>query len=478
MRALTLVHRWLGIPLCLLFAMWFASGIVMHFVPFPTLTEAERLDGLAPIELPRVLHSPSEAVQASGIKDVTRVRLLQRSDGPGFLVSAASGVAAFRAGNLSPAALPTQGLALAVALDHARRRGMDVARAEVSALTAIDQWTVSGGFDPHRPLFRISLNDQPDTELYVSSTTGEVVCDTTRHERWWNYVGSVAHWIYPAALRSRPAVWSATVWLLSLAALITALAGSMLGILRVKMTDGRIASPYQGWQKWHHVLGLVCMIFVLTWIFSGWLSMDHGRLFSTGKLSSAETAAIAGTPAWESMPAREAQSISAHAREVEWFVFNRKFYRRDRTSLDAQRLVSLDSGVYGSLPQREFLDPGEISAFVERLASGCNVPVIVHANDNYAIVGPIPNAPVYRSVCGGVWFHIDGASGAILERLDPSRRAYRWFYSALHTMDFPILSARRTLRSALVVILCGFGFVFSLTGVVIGWRRLRLQFSL
>jgi len=138
MRAVTLVHRWLGIPLCLLFAMWFASGIVMHFVPFPTLTEAERLDGLAPIELPQVLHSPSEAVQASGIKDVTRVRLLQRSDGPVFLVSAASGVAAFRAGNLSPAALPTQGLALAVALDHARRRGMDVAQAKVSALTAIN----------------------------------------------------------------------------------------------------------------------------------------------------------------------------------------------------------------------------------------------------------------------------------------------------------------------------------------------------
>ena len=220
------------------------------------------------------------------------------------------------------------------------------------------------------------------------------------------------------------------------------------------------------------------MTFVLTWIFSGWLSMDHGRLFSTGKLSAAETAAIAGAPAWESMPAHGAQSISAHAREVEWFVFDRKFYRRDRTSLDAQLLVSLDSGVNGSSPQREFLDPGEISAFVERVASGCNVPVIVHADDNYAIAAPMPNAPVYRSVCGGVWFHIDGASGAILERLDPSRRAYRWFYSALHTMDFPILSARPTLRSALIVIFCGFGFVFSLTGVVIGWRRLRLQFSL
>ena len=51
MRALMLLHRWLGVAFCLLFAMWFASGIVMHFVPFPALTEAERFAGLAPIDL-------------------------------------------------------------------------------------------------------------------------------------------------------------------------------------------------------------------------------------------------------------------------------------------------------------------------------------------------------------------------------------------------------------------------------------------
>jgi uncharacterized iron-regulated membrane protein len=246
----------------------------------------------------------------------------------------------------------------------------------------------------------------------------------------------------------------------------------------VKIARWRIVSPYSDWQKWHHVLGLACMTFVLTWIFSGWLSMDHGRIFSTGTLSAAEAAAIAGAPAWESMPAHGARSISAHAKEVEWFVFNGKFYRRDRTGLDAQLLVSLDTGIDGSSPRHDFLEPPEISAFVERVASGCDVPLIVGADDNYATVARMPNAPVYRSICGSVWFHIDGASGAILDRLDPSRRAYRWFYSALHTMDFPMLSAHPTLRSALIVILCGFGFLFSLTGVVIGWRRLRLQFSL
>src|SRR6202051_1551647 len=80
MRALMLLHRWLGVAFCLLFAMWFASGIVMHFVPFPALTEAERFAGLAPLDLARVQHNPAEAITASRIADVKRVRLMQRSD--------------------------------------------------------------------------------------------------------------------------------------------------------------------------------------------------------------------------------------------------------------------------------------------------------------------------------------------------------------------------------------------------------------
>ena len=477
MRALILLHRWLGVSFSLLFAMWFSTGIVMHFVPFPALTEAERIDGLTPIDPSHGPYDPAIAVNASGVKDATRVRLLRRSDGPIYVVTGRSGVSAVRADDLTSAAIRSAPLALMIAEAAARQRRQDPSQIALADFASYDQWTVPNGFDRHRPLYRIALNDDAGTELYVSSVTGEVVLDTTRRERAWNYLGSVTHWIYPTILRRSHGAWDATVWSLSLVALIAAISGSILGILRVKMAHGHVASPYSGWQKWHHVLGLACMTFLLTWIFSGWLSMDHGRLFSTGKLSAAEAAAIADTSTWESLPAQEAQSISADAREVEWFVFNRKLYRRDRTNLGAQLLVSLDAGIDGASPRREFLDPREISALVERVASGCNVPVIVHADDNYAIVTPMPNAPVYRSVCGSIWLHIDGASGAILERLDPSRRAYRWFYSALHTMDFPILAARPTLRSALIVILCGFGFLFSLTGVVIGWRRLRLQFS-
>ncbi|MEP6837614.1 MAG: PepSY domain-containing protein, partial [Bradyrhizobium sp.] len=37
-RWLYVVHRWIGIGTCLLFAMWFVSGVVMMYVAFPQLT--------------------------------------------------------------------------------------------------------------------------------------------------------------------------------------------------------------------------------------------------------------------------------------------------------------------------------------------------------------------------------------------------------------------------------------------------------
>jgi hypothetical protein len=474
MHALIPVHRWLGILFCLLFAMWFASGIVMHFVPFPSLSEAERIDGLAAIEASPDLRSPTEAARA--VKDAVRVRLLQRYDGPVYLVSSPSGVKAFGATDLSDGAVRSEELALAIAVDHARRRGLNVAQAAFAELITLDQWTVSGVFNRHRPLYRVALGDEAGTDLYVSSTTGEVVGDTTRRERGWNYVGSIAHWIYPTVLRSRADVWNTTVWSLSLAAMLAALAGSVLGILKITVIRGRPASPYQGWHKWHHLLGLGCMVFVISWIFSGWLSLDSGRLFSTGTLTAAEAANISAMPAWNDLAKAEWRPSSSAAKEIEWFSFDGKIYRRERTGLDAQRLFALGAGEAPAAP-RVFLESRKIGDFVGRRAPGCNAPMIVASDDNYAISSSIPNAPVYRSICADIWYHIDGASGAVLERSDRSTRAYRWLYSALHTMDIPFLKMHPTLRSALIVVLCGCGFLFSLTGVVIGWRRLWLQFA-
>jgi PepSY-associated TM region len=473
MKALVILHRWLGVGFCLLFAMWFATGIVMHFVPFPALTEAERIVGLMPVDPGLVRHGPDQAVEASGIKDASRVRLVQRSDGPVYIVSGGSKPSAMRADNLGDASLKSAATALDVARAHARRRGIDSSHAAVAELADYDQWTVPNGYDAHRPLYRIALNDSAGTELYISSTTGEVVLDTTRYQRVWNYVGSVAHWIYPTVLRSNWAAWDKVVWTLSLVALVAAISGVVLGFIRIRVSGAGIRSPYRGWHAWHHVLGLITATFVVTWIFSGWLSMDHGLLFSRGQLSATEAAGIASRFGWNRLSG-EASRISAPSKEIEWFVLGDQFYRRERTDIGTQMLFRLASQPEVPHP---FLSADQVGAYVGRAAPNCAAPTMIGVDDNYAADSSMPTAPVYRSVCGDVWFHIDGASGAILERLDSSRRAYRWFYTALHTFNFPMLSAHPAVRSAMIVFLCSLGLVFSITGAVIGWRRLRHSFE-
>src|SRR4051812_29501841 len=128
MRAIVLLHRWLGIAFCLLFAMWFATGIVMHFVPFPSLTEAERFAGLLPIDRAETRQlAVADAVTASGIADATRIRLIQRSDGLVYVVSGPSRAGAVRASDGADASVASSDVALAIARDHARSRGLDAA---------------------------------------------------------------------------------------------------------------------------------------------------------------------------------------------------------------------------------------------------------------------------------------------------------------------------------------------------------------
>jgi hypothetical protein len=472
MRALILLHRWLGVAFGLLFAMWFATGIVMHFVPFPSLTETERVAGLMPLDHAAAGQSPAAAIAASGIEVADRVRLFNRVDGAVYLVSGAISFRALRASDGTSAAVTSERTALAIAVDHARRRGLDATGAAFVERADHDQWTVPNRYDPHRPLYRMALRDGLGTDLYISSATGEVLLDTTRHERAWNYVGSVAHWIYPTGLRRHWAAWDRTVWWLSLAAVFAAASGALLGSLRFRKACRCLARAPTGWHAWHHVLGLLSMTFVLTWIVSGWLSMDHGRLFSRGDVTAAEAAGLAASPPWPRLPFVEWSDATEAAREIEWFAFAGTFFRRERIGVATQRLRRWDSQAVEPA-SRSFLTSAEIDAQIARISSGCSPAVLIAPDDSYRAASSMPGAPVFRSVCGDVWFHVDGASGALLERLDPSRRAYRWVYSALHSWDVPPLMAWPMLRSSLMVMLCGLGLLFSVTGVVLGWRRLR-----
>ena len=472
MRILIALHRWWGVAFCLLFAAWFASGIVMHFVPFPARIGVDRLAGRMAIDRDKVRHGPSEAVAASGIQDVSRLRLAGRRDGPVYLVSGPSVARVLRAADLGDAGVRSERAALDIAIAHARSLGLDTAHAGAAEQMSYDQWTVSGEFDSDRPLYRVPLNDQSGTELYVSSTTGGVVLVATQTARALNYFGSVVHWLYPATLRHHEWAWSRLMWWLSLVATIGATLGVIIGLLRLRRTSGRASPAYRGLQAWHHRLGLAFAPFILSWIFSGFLSMDDGRLFSTGA-TQADALMLAGKPAWDRLPPDVMHHAPTAAIEIEWFAFSGQIYRRDRDALDEQRLSRAAPETDMTAPPRAFLREDEIYSAAKLLGRNCGRASAIGADDAYLAKPALPEAPVFRIVCGSTWYEIDGASGALLDRLDSSRRAYRWLFGGLHRLDFPPLRSSPWLRTIAIVALCAGGLAFSLTGVVLAWRRVR-----
>src|SRR6185437_15824309 len=75
-RPLILLHRWLGIGVGFLFAVWFASGAVMSFVPFPSLPGSTRLAHSEVIDIGRVRILPAAALMAASGLPVERIRLI------------------------------------------------------------------------------------------------------------------------------------------------------------------------------------------------------------------------------------------------------------------------------------------------------------------------------------------------------------------------------------------------------------------
>jgi len=295
-RWLYITHRWIGIASCLLFAIWFISGLVMIYVPFPSLTSKERVAGLQSIDWSRIDVQPAAAVAAAGIAAPKGISLEMRDRQPVWRIDPWDG-------NQVSVPASVGGRIIPVDSAMARRVASAFGHASVSTLEQItrDQWTVARGFNKHRPLWKAELADGVGTVLYVSSVSGAVVQNSDRQERFWNWLGSVPHWIYPTILRQDGPAWRQVVLWVSGPCIAAAVTGMWIGILRTRVGRRRFRggrmTPYHGWMLWHHIAGLVGGLALLAWIFSGWLSVDPGHLFDSPGIGDGERTAYAGAGA-------------------------------------------------------------------------------------------------------------------------------------------------------------------------------------
>ena len=294
MKPLVFLHRWLGVVLALFFAMWFFTGMVMMYVPFPSLSESDRLSYLESVDTAEIRLPPAEAIETCGSELTIGFRVISIGGRPAYVCNRQNSPIH---SVFADTGTPVQVLEKDAVVNRLQR--MTSAPIEFVSSVEYDQWTVHERFDSFRPFYRIELQDDLGTHLYVSSLTGEFVQRTTTSQRVWNYLGAVAHWIYPTILRKHWAIWDSLVWWLSGFGVVCVIIGIYLGVshwLAVRRTGRAAFSLFRGWMKWHHVLGLFTGLIVLSWIVSGWLSMDHGRLFSVPNPTVDQVRAIQGAP--------------------------------------------------------------------------------------------------------------------------------------------------------------------------------------
>tara|TARA_B100001250_G_scaffold220841_1_gene189428 strand:- start:2294 stop:3691 length:1398 start_codon:yes stop_codon:yes gene_type:complete len=459
-----------------MFAAWFASGIVMIYVPFPSLSDAERIKRAEVVDVSGVtITSLSESLVATGINITNRIRLLQYQRRPMLVVEGNSNdvVAVFAdSAELIRPLTPTDASVIAEKFSSA-------SVLSVSDPILYDQWVVHDRFDPYRPFFRVELEDEARTHLYISTKTTEVLQKTNRQQRVWNYVGAVVHWIYPTIIRKDWALWDQLVWWVSLFGILGVIAGMILGIKHSvagwKRGSKGLASPFSGWLAWHHKIGFVFGVFALLWIFSGWLSMDHGRLFSTPAPSDKQKADVRGISLTTALSQASQEDLSK-------FLDTREF---EISALAGQALLIAKNDQASELsligmdliPDQQYLIPAVQSAVSQAWPSiTIKDSYMVAADDVYGHLreGSLPESTL-RVVLDDVdetWVHVNLNEGRIISVMDKSRRMYRWLFNGIHSLDLPGLTDKRPLWDVLMVLLMAVGFIFSVTGIVIAYRKL------
>jgi len=470
-RWLYIAHRWVGIVTCLFFAMWFLSGVVMMYVAFPGLSDKERLAALPDIAWEKVKLSPDDAMRIAGAISYPRdLRLAMMNDEPVYRVTGWDGKRnSISAVDGRAVTQVSAQQALAVAAHHPAGKSPTL-----DDVIDRDQWSVTARYDPLRPLYLIALNDDAGTELYVSSRTGEIVLDTSRTERIWNWLGAIPHWIYPTVLRKDGPLWREVVLWISGICLIVGVSGIWIGILRVRLkrryASGKV-TPYRGWMAWHHVTGLIAGLFVLTWMFSGWMSLDPGRVFAGRGGMQQALQRYAGHDAPTIVAALPAQHRTAAEARFVWLdgMPLAILAARDGT----RTLTDATTGEIVSLPQERLWQAAAHLLPQARLAERLTLTDYdsywyAHHRDR--------ELPVLRAVFddgAATWFHISPRTGDILGRSDASRRTYRWLYNGLHSFDIQPLLRYRPAWDIIVGLLSLLGMVISVSGIVVGWRYLR-----
>jgi hypothetical protein len=499
-RLLILLHRYLGIPLSLVFVLWFVTGIAMIYAGgMPELSPEMRVERLPALALERVALAPAAAAEIAG-GSFEHAVLSTVLDRPAYRFASVFGAITVFADDGS--------VLDAIDVDTARRvasRYLGVGENAVRfarTVTEPDQWTLVLARD--LPLYQFTVDDGAGTTVYVSPALAEVRLVTTRARRALAWVGTIPHWLYFTPLRTNQLLWYRTVVVLAGLGCVLAALGIVLAVTQFRRTKPfkwSASIHYTGWMRWHYVSGALFGVFALTWAFSGLLSMEPFAWTNAEGPYVDPEAFSAGPGDLGAFPAIDAARWNGIAsgrviKEIELKrIQDRPYFVARYSAAEAgsrgERLYDAYRVTGRNEPRRLFVAadtlkvraaPFGADVLLERLRLAAPDAQVVESalladyDAYYYARSRQAPLPVLRAKLDDpleTWVYVDPQASEVVAVIHRLERVERWLYHGLHSLDFAFWYGRRPLWDIGMIALSLGALTTSLVGLYLGLKRVR-----
>lgn len=469
------LHRISGTIIALFFFMWFVSGLVLLYHPYPRLSDQQiySMQELLPDSLPDIR---SYLKNESG--DIKNIRIRQFQDQT-LISYSTNGVVHTVCSDTTQVVKPVNFDAVRTVAE----RWIDAPIRRVDTLHQREQWVLYSRYERVLPIYRFYFDDPERHELFISGKTGEAQQLTDATSRFWAWVGAIPHKFYLPFIRRDLTWWKTSITIGGLFCLIAALTGLYIGItvlIKRHKKQKTWSNPYRKrWYRWHYVTGLIFGIFLIAWGISGLVSMQRipqwiipmegDYLFNASQMWGKKSLPFNAYR----LDYRKLREVYPALKEVNWTHFRDiPVYR----IIEGNRERLIDASATNVKPL--FLPEETIIAGIRQI-HGSNTVIglsLMNHYDNYYLSRnhslPLPVYKVNLDNNDRTLYYISPETGYV-RYLNTNKKVKKWLFSGIHYLNIQWLIERPLLWTIAIWTLCLGGALVSLSGIWLGRKYLK-----
>lgn len=469
-------HRVFGTLISVFFFMWFVSGLVLIYHPYPNVTDEQLYEKKE--TLPSSLPDIQEYIKRIP-QPVKQVKVHQFQDQTLISFITADSTYTYCADTLQKEKKITFAF-----LEQTAKEWIKAPIIQVDTLHTLEQWVLYSRYERALPIYKFYFDDKEKHQLFISGRTGEVQQLTDAEGRFWAWVGAIPHKFYLPFIRKDVDIWKTSVSVGGLFCLLAASTGLYLGIYAVVKRyrhKKKFESPYRkrGYRL-HHITGLLFGIFLVTWGISGlvamqripqWMINTHGNyIFNPAKMWGKKPLPIEAYK----LDYRKLKETYPDLKEVIW-----KHFRE----IPVYFIVAgtHEYLIDASCPSevKELFIPKK--TIVEGIRQIHGKDALFHLSlmekyDEYYLSrkGTLP-LPAYKIVVDDAdhsRYYISPKTGYI-RYLNKNKMVKKWLFSGFHYLNIQCLLEKPALWTFLIWLLCIGGATVSATGIWLGVQHTK-----